>query len=1635
MAKVITRMHSLNVQLRAWFIGSLMALSQLANGLPVVSDYDSVPPLLAESAKPMVMLAVSKDHQLFYKAFTDFDDLDADGVVDTTYKNSFEYAGYFDSYKCYQYDVTLKYFVPVSVTTDKYCSGDNLWSGNFLNWATMTRVDEVRKVLYGGMRAIDTASNTVLERSYLANDAHSFAKYYDGDDLPQLTPFTLSASCGAAPASKSAPTYAAYKACRLARGVTLCNTTRYSGVLLSQAVTAPPLMRAVSGNYSLWAANERMQCLFSGESSAGGDNGNDPDATGIFAATANPTSTAVVTQRDGVKVGDYSVKVQVCVSEALRGQEDCKAYPSGNLKPVGILQQFGDDDSALFGLMTGTYKKNKSGGVLRKNVSVFSDELNVATDGTFKTAPSTGGIVNSLNQLRLLNYNFNSGSEGTYNSSDNCDWGKNSFTNGSCTNWGNPFAEIMLECYRYLAGKTPDSAFDADDTSYFAGLTRQTTWTNPQNATTACANLNVIGFNASTVSYDGDELAKVTDLATTKTAQQLTKTVGDGEGITGKYFFVGESGGSGTTDNNQICTAKLVSDLGLVEGTCPDAPRLDGSYRLAGMAYQAHIADLRPDIVDKQTVSTYGVTLSPALPKVTVVNPSNNKVISILPACRNNSVSGNCAIVDFKIVSQSVTATEARGTFYVNWEDSEQGGDYDQDMSGVISYVLTTTSLTVTSDVFGESTPNAMGFGFVVSGTTEDGFHAMSGIKNYVGYECTGGGCTGSQAAASKTFTLGTTSVAGSLVSLLEQPLFYAAKWGGFRDSNATNTPDLVTEWDRKNNSTGNTGADGIPDNYFFAIDPKQLKNNLTSILISILERTSSGTSAALVSNTGAGEGALFQALYNPRVTDASGATNVNWVGSLNAYFIDRWGNMRDDNATPHGTLTADDSILDIYYDPYAKRTYFQRYQITSSGTRGSPVGPADDILKLKPIWSANSNLAALSNLTTQRSYTDLASTGRYIFTGIDRTGDGQIGWDAWVNEVEPFVPATFPNGATDNQYRLLGLTSANKSQAPDLINFIRGQEDITGYRNRTVDYNNTGHPKPWLLGDIVNSSPVSVGRPNSSYDVSFNDETYMEYKQKYEKRRQVVYVGANDGMLHAFNAGFYDPNTLTYKLSSGAGEVEHPLGAELWAYVPYNLLPHLQWLTKADYPHVYYMDGPVKSYDVNIFTPDATHPGGWGTIIVAGMRFGGGDFTLDPDSDPDAATGDDITMRSGYVIMDVTDPEQPPVLIGEIANYTLGFATADSTVMKFRAPNSSDGSYSSPAINRWFLLLGSGPSGHDPATKTKALNSAETSGNASIVVYDLQSKSIHSSLLSVQTSAFIGGITAADWNQDYSDDNFYFGTVSGTPTSPSGKLYRGVPTVSGSSVSFATSLVMNTNQPISTAPTTLTDHLSNFWIYFGTGRFYVVDDNNSSSQQSYYGIKEPKSSGVMTNGAVTTSNLINTTDIQVFTGGAIRSKSSGSSPVTLSNGASAAAFYDVVDEVSKVSGWYFDFSRSRSRNTNKSVVADQSLIFSEYQPSGLKCQPEGQGYLNAPHLFAGIPGFFAPIGKDSSVKLNGKDLVNLSASLGLGAPSAPQIHQNSSGVRNAVVQTSTGQITWQTITASAVQGKRETWREIFINW
>lgn len=74
------------------------------------------------------------------------------------------YLGYFDSAKCYSYDTGNQWFYPQSTTSNRLCSLG--WSGNFLNWATMTGLDEFRYAMTGGNRYSDTSNTTVLERSF-----------------------------------------------------------------------------------------------------------------------------------------------------------------------------------------------------------------------------------------------------------------------------------------------------------------------------------------------------------------------------------------------------------------------------------------------------------------------------------------------------------------------------------------------------------------------------------------------------------------------------------------------------------------------------------------------------------------------------------------------------------------------------------------------------------------------------------------------------------------------------------------------------------------------------------------------------------------------------------------------------------------------------------------------------------------------------------------------------------------------------------------------------------------------------------------------------------------------------------------------------------------------------------------------------------------------------------------------------------------------------------------------------------------------------------------------------------------------------------------------------------------------------
>ena len=174
--------------------------------VPVLSD---APLFLNGTVAPLNMLVMGRDHKLYYEAYNDHTDLDSDGTLDVGYDGyllnpdgtfKINYYGYFDSFKCYTYDSGNNRFNPASVTANKKCSGQ--WSGDWLNYITMSRIDALRKVLYGGYRSTDgtgASAVTVLERSLLPQDAHSWGKSYesvakDGYNITEYTPLSIPAA-------------------------------------------------------------------------------------------------------------------------------------------------------------------------------------------------------------------------------------------------------------------------------------------------------------------------------------------------------------------------------------------------------------------------------------------------------------------------------------------------------------------------------------------------------------------------------------------------------------------------------------------------------------------------------------------------------------------------------------------------------------------------------------------------------------------------------------------------------------------------------------------------------------------------------------------------------------------------------------------------------------------------------------------------------------------------------------------------------------------------------------------------------------------------------------------------------------------------------------------------------------------------------------------------------------------------------------------------------------------------------------------------------------------------------------------------------------------------------------------------
>lgn len=1639
------------------------------------------PLFLGEGTAPLTMLVMGRDHKLYYEAYNDAADLNQDGVIDMGYKPwEIDYYGYFNSYQCYSYSGGV--FSPTTNTADKTCSSG--WSGDFLNYVTMTRMDALRKVLYGGYRSTDTASSTILERSFIPQDAHSWAKEYksieeDGYDIADYTPLTQPAAgtrhlfanvtrrndnnqrpllrvldnsphrawewvsierpvaenqCNT-PANnrvtceKNADSGGLYTDSgapqsnaeftnwvdRFARPENLLYTTSVTQIDDGSAGPYPPTppqdgqtenyLNIIKGTIFLRRGNPQtfavdgddavellidgipvasrygthgMVCntfnVASDQSTCFGTPTIDAnglvrgasvaDANGMIITTLSgdfehqlefrhvqrgggagyrmywynysfnrwelfnrflmqDLTQTVYELRDGPTPAsertDYVVRVEVC---KLNPELDpgCKAYGlegSEVYKPVGLLQEYGDEDEMFFGLLTGSFNKPTKGGILRKNISSLTDEINL-NNGTFN---NTVGIIETIDRLRIATF---TGGNYTY---ANCGWittkPLSEVEDGKCADWGNPIAEMMYETLRYFGGKeSPTPAFDTT-----GGVDQNTLklpradWLNPyiqsKGDYSVCAKPNMLVIGDVNPSYDTDQLPGSAFNSSFSSDMEGMNVATDANTIWREEFgrprrvFVGET--TGMTD--YAPTPKLTNSFATIRGIAPEDPSKQGGWYAASVAYHGLKTDLN-EATGQQNVRTYSVAMASPLPRIEIPireviggseteDPEFGEVLNtviLVPFAKSvggssiNRSPGNYqptnTIVDFYIEE----LRDDYGRFRINYEDVEQGADHDMDMIVEYSYRITDMRNRII-DIELNSTYAAGGIiqhaGYVISGTTRDGVYLE--VRD-----------VDTGANKDPDYFLDTPNTSDPLPlrtvrtfiaqederpEILRNPLWYAAKWGNFNNiepdpenPEENPIPDQQEEWDND--------GDGTPDNYFLVTNALYLSEQLAAAFEEIMAQTASAAGVSASSTRLDTDVKIYQSVFN------SGF----WTGGLRAFGFD-----------------------------------------------------SDGFIKDFPDWDA-ADLIPVHN-------------SRQIFVG-DQGSAVPFLWDS--------VSDTIKNALTLTDDPLVG---------EDRLNFLRGDqslEDRKGgpFRNRVEQF--PGRPqRENILGDIINSAAAYVKDINYGLNAlpdNLGGPEYTEWRTSLANpdsenfRPAMVYVGANDGMLHAFDA---------------------ETGVERWAYIPSMVVGDLHELTDPNYIHRYFVDGSPRVSDA-YFDPTGGNQPEWGTVAVGSLGAGGG----------------------GIFAIDVTDP-----LAFNGSQVLWEFSTADDADLGYTM---SQPTIAAMQDEKFYAVFGNG------------YNSVNN--EAVLYIVDLSTGDLAKKLTVPEISGQSGpnGLSTpavVDVNGDRVADVIYAGDLRGnlwkfdvSDKNPRFNQVNNGWSVDGGAPLFTAVGTNGETQPITIRPEVTGHPEGGYMVFFGTGQYIALGDEvvplepEDREVHSFYGIRDLDGAAVsrdrLVEQSITVEDQFNPNDPE-----GQRYRETTENPPTAE-----------LDQ-----GWYIDLvspvkGRQEERVVVEPVLSGGEIIFVTLVPSEDACSFGGESWVMAMDAMTGRMPNVSTMDTNGDGLINSEDRRVSGARSTVGITSKVTVLERADGTRELIVSgTAPGEgnhLEQRSIEGTSTGG-RQAWRQI----
>ncbi|MBI3481066.1 MAG: hypothetical protein HY016_12045 [Nitrosomonadales bacterium] len=493
-------------------------------------------------------------------------------------------------------------------------------------------------------------------------------------------------------------------------------------------------------------------------------------------------------------------------------------------------------------------------------------------------------------------------------------------------------------------------------------------------------------------------------------------------------------------------------------------------------------------------------------------------------------------------------------------------------------------------------------------------------------------------------------------------------------------------------------------------------------------------------------------------------------------------------------------------------------------------------------------------------------------------------------------------------------LTAAQKTAAAgsNLVAYLAGDRSNEGYpADLTKYYRQRAH----LLGDIVDSQAAYVKAPLLLY----SDTGYADFVTAKAARQSMIYVGANDGMLHAFYATSDMMDNVTGDVVTSGG-VNVTGGAEAWAFVPTAVMPNLYKLADINYAgnHQYFVDGSPLATDICPTAPAVQCSGTssttttWKTILVGGLNAGG----------------------KSYYALDVTNPAAPKAL-WEFTNANLGYSYGNPQIVKLGGTGT--GAY---AGGTWVVLLTSGYNNADGLGHLFVLNaytgallldistgvgSPTSPSGLSRIIAQVVNPSLDSTVLQVYGGDLLGNLWRFDINGNVGAAGFDAQLLA-TLKGPNGAI-----------------------QPITSKPEVGLINGKTV-VFVGTGRYLGVTDLTDATQaspnlQTMYGIMDPLLANTTPSVAiypnprtVTTNPFVQQTE---FTATCPQG-----APATLCTfGQIIRTSTNNAVSIPANSGWYVDFPDSGERLNTDPMLQLGLLAFNTNVPSSSVCATGGNSY------------------------------------------------------------------------------------------